>query len=265
MARSFACCVHVLAVLHQRYCLQVSFSLFFLPLRINICSAASFLCGKGQQLTPVVSLSFCFSSSKKPNMLLWILKFWNCTIIPHPLPCPVTARRLSLCVPPPLACTVAPPAAEEYWRACSCDTTHIQRCKSSAHAHCVATSKCWSFACSVITLFYAHMTINYCLIEVILIVIMTYQWLLIVIATFDCRCGDYFSLPLFVFATLVLNLFKKSCFFETRQEKCLMVLCCVKMNRCLCVDPLMNQCVFWTIHVCIRHFLILWIYCSIEM
>lgn len=40
---------------------QVSFSLFFPPLRINICSAASFLCGKGQQLTPVVSLSFRFS------------------------------------------------------------------------------------------------------------------------------------------------------------------------------------------------------------
>lgn len=37
---------------------QVSFSLFFPPLSINICSAASFLCGKGQQLTPVVSLSF---------------------------------------------------------------------------------------------------------------------------------------------------------------------------------------------------------------
>lgn len=35
-----------------------------------------------------------------------------------------------------------------------------------------------------------------------------------------------------------------------------MILFYVEMKRCLCVDPLMNQCVFWTIHVCIRHFMI---------
>lgn len=111
--------------------------------------------GKWQQLIHVVSVSFAFLRKKHAHYCeYWSLKL--CTIVPHPPPCPITARRLSLYVLPPFACTVAPPVAEEYWRACSCDTTHIQRCKSSAHAHCVATSKCRSFACSVFTLFYAH-------------------------------------------------------------------------------------------------------------
>lgn len=82
----FTCCVHVLAVLHQWYCLpvlifQVSFSLFFPPLSINICSAASFLSGKGQQLTSVVFSFFCFSDK---NTLSWILKFETLHCCPSP-------------------------------------------------------------------------------------------------------------------------------------------------------------------------------------
>lgn len=219
VARCFTCCVHVLAVLHQRYCLPVFTwfsrcrSLFSFRRFVSIFALLPlFSVGKGS--SSLLWFPFVFAFLKKKKHVLMNIEVWNSALLSlTPLPCPVTARCLSLCVPPPLACTVAPLAAEEYWRACSCDTTHIQRCKSSAHAHCVATSKCWSFACSVITLFYAHMTINYCLLEVILIVITTYQLLLVVIATFDCSRGDYFSLPLFVYATLVLNLLKKNNFF----------------------------------------------------
>lgn len=47
-----------------------SFSLFFLLLSVNICSAASFLCGKGQQLTPAVSLSFLLFFLKKKTFMV---------------------------------------------------------------------------------------------------------------------------------------------------------------------------------------------------
>lgn len=65
---------------------------------------------------------------------------------------------------------------EEYWWFCSCDTT---RCKSSAHAHCVATSSAEVCLQHFNCLF---MKINSCLIEIIL-------YTTIVITTLGCCCG----------------------------------------------------------------------------
>lgn len=81
------------------------------------------------------------------------------------------------------------------------------------------------------------MTMNYCLIEVILIVIMNYQWLLIVIATFDCRRGDFFPFFLYSYlATSVLNLLRNNFFFFLNRAR--------KMSHdsVLCGDESMPVC-----------------------